>query len=197
MTIDPSIIDLFIQLQWPAIFLGAFFFGESVIITAAFMAAQGLWSLPSVFALAFAGTLASDAAWYLLGTGIYLHFRHNPAHRARQERVLTLIDHYAGNNLLLFMLCIKFAYGTRILTIMYLSMRKMRFRIFIGFDAISTLIWLPVICAVGWLAGKSLANLAPFLNTVEYATVLLIFVIVLFKLITVWISRKITKGQRQ
>ena len=95
------------------------------------------------------------------------------------------------------MLCIKFAYGTRILTIIYLSMRKMRFPVFIGFDTLSTLVWLPVMCTLGWLAGRSLINLMPFLNTFEYATALLIFVIVLLKLATVWINRKITKKPRQ
>jgi len=197
MTIDPSIVDLLVQFKAPAIFLGAFFFGESVIITTAFLAAQGLWGLPTVFGLALAGTLASDTAWYFLGRKIYSFIRRRPSDRERQERVLALIGQFTGNNLLWFMLCIKFAYGTRILTIIYLSMRKMRWPVFVGFDTLSTLIWLPVMCAIGWLAGKSLVNLAPFLNSFEYATALLISVIVLFKLATVWISRKITQKPRR
>lgn len=197
MTIDPSTIDLLVRFQGPAIFLGAFFFGESVIITSAFLAAQGLWSLPVVFGLALAGTLVSDAAWYFLGRKIYHFLRHKQSHRERQEHVLALIEQFAGNNLFLFILFIKFAYGTRILTIIYLSMRKMRFPVFIGFDSLSTLIWLPVMCAIGWLAGKSLTNLMPYLNTFEFATGLLIFVMILLKLATRWISRKIAKKQRR
>lgn len=197
MTIDPAIVDQLAQFHGPAIFLGAFFFGESVIITAAFLAAQGLWGIPSVFGLALTGTLASDSVWFLVGRKIYFRLRHSQTHRKQQERVLGLLEQFTGNNLLLFMLCIKFAYGTRILTIVYLSMRKMRFRVFLGLDTLSTLIWLPVMCIIGWLAGKSLINLMPFLNTFEYATVLLIFVIVLFKLAIVWISRKVTKKSRR
>jgi len=193
MTIDPSTVNLLVQFQGPALFLGAFFFGETVIITAAFLAAQGLWSMPAVFGLALAGTLASDAAWYFLGRNAYFHLRKKQSHREKQERILAFLEQFAGNNLWLLMLCIKFAYGTRILTIIYLSMRRMRFRMFIAFDTVSTLIWLPVMCAIGWLAGKSLTNLMPFLNTFEYATALLISILVLFKLGSVWISRKITR----
>jgi len=60
-------------------------------------------------------------------------------------------------------------------------------------DTISSTLWLSVICTIGWLAGKSITNLAPFLNRFEYAALALVLVLVTFKIGTAWISRKIAK----
>lgn len=76
---------------------------------------------------------------------------------------------------------------------MYLSMRKMKFLTFAVFDTIGSTLWLAVIISIGWLAGKGIINLVPFLNKFEYALLFLILVVLIFRFGTIWLSKKITK----
>jgi len=193
MNPDHAIIALLTEFQMPAIFFGSFFFGETVIMTAAFLSTQDLWPLMNVFWLSLAGTITSDSIWFLFGRKILIYFNRWDRHKNRSERILKAIEGITGNNRLALMLCVKFVYGARIFTIMYLSMRTMNYGRFVAYDTISSTLWLSVICTIGWLAGKSITNLAPFLNRFEYAALALVLVLVTFKIGTAWISRKIAK----
>ncbi len=193
MHLDDTIISLLSSYQLPAILIGAFFLGETVIIPAAFLAAQGFWSLINVFWLALAGTLMSDALWFLFGRRILLFFHKWEKYQKQSARLLKALEKISGQRSFLALLFIKFFYGTRILTIMYLSVRQVRFFTFLFFDTIGTMLWLAVILSIGWLAGKSMINLAPFLNKFEYAVLFLILVIIIFRFGTTWLRKKITK----
>ena len=193
MNPDHTIIALLTEFHWPAIFIGTVLFGETVIITAAFLAAEGLWTLSDVFWLSLAGTVVSDSAWFLFGHKILVFFNRWGKHKPRGERLLSAIENITGTNRFALILCVKFIYGTRIFTIMYLSMRKMNYLRFVAYDTIGSTIWLCVMCTIGWMAGKSIANLAPYWNTFEYTALFLILVIAVFKIGTIWLSRKIAK----
>ncbi len=194
MNPDQTIITLLTEYQWPAIFIGAFLFGETVIIAAAFLAAGGLWTLTDVFWLSLAGTITSDSTWFLFGQKILPLFNRGKQQKERQQRILASVETATGGKPLALMLCAKFVYGTRILTIVYLSRLKLPYSSFAAFDTASSTIWLAVVCAIGWLTGKSMVNLAPYLNQFKYAALFLILIIVIFKIGTVWLSKKITNG---
>jgi hypothetical protein len=49
--------------------------------------------------------------------------------------------------------------------------------------------------SIGWLSGKSIINLAPALNTVQFTALLLVLVIVFFRLGTNWLSKRLTRSQ--
>ena len=193
VNMEAAPIYLLTVFRAPAIFAGAFLFGETVILTAAFLAAQGLWSLAEVFWLSLAGTVVSDAIWFLFGQRILLFSRKWDRHREQGTRLLVALEGITGRRPFLSLLFIKFLYGTRILTILYLSMRKIGFLIFVVFDTAGTVLWLAVVMAVGWLAGKSIINLVPFLNRFEFAALFLILILIVFRSVTVWLSKKIAK----
>ena len=193
MNIDAETTRLLVSFRGPAIFLGAFFFGETVIIAAAFLAAQGLWSMGDVFWLALTGTVLADVVWFLFGQRILQLFRRKENNREQGARLLVTLEKITGQRPFLSLLFIKFLYGTRILIIMYLSIRKIGLRMFTIFDSLGTVVWLGVVMAIGWLAGKSIINLAPDLNRVEYATLILVLLIIGFRMGTLWLSKKISK----
>lgn len=184
---------LLLTYQLPAIFLGAFFFGETVIITAAFLSGQGIWSLSNVFWLSLAGTVISDGVWFLFGQSIFKFTHKWSENQKKYQLLITKLDKITGQKPFLSLLFIKFLYGTRILTILYLSIRKIGFWTFIIFDSVGTIFWLIVMISIGWLAGKGIANFIPFVQKTEYALLALAALIILFKLITIWIEKKITK----
>src|SRR3989344_3743763 len=157
------IIQLLTLYQMPAIFTGSFLFGETVMLAASFLSAQGFWSAWTVFWLALLGTLSADALWFLYGQKLLSFFHRWETYRHHSEKFLQALGRFTGTRPHLAMLFIKAVYGTRILTIIYLSVRKVDFLKFVIFDAIGSAWWIAVIVLFGRLAGKSLGDLVPAL----------------------------------
>jgi len=190
---DYSIINLLTTYQLPAIFVGAFFFGETVILTAAFLAGQGIWSLESVFWLSLVGTITSDSLWFFLGQTFFKFTYRWERYRDKYQAFLMKLEKITGQKPFLALLFIKFLYGTRILTILYLSIRKVHYPTFFLFNTIGTVFWLLVMIFVGWLVGRGTADAGQVFSRVEYTLTALVLLIVLYRIITTWLGKEITK----
>lgn len=188
-----SIISLLSTYQLPAIFLGSLFFGETVILTAAFLAGQGTWSIESVFWLSLAGTVASDSLWFFLGQAFFKFTKRWERYRDKYQLFLVKLETVTGQKPFLSLLFIKFFYGTRILTILYLSIRKVHYSTFLLFNTIGTVIWLSVMIFIGWLVGRGVADASYIFYRVEYTLTALILLIVLYRIVSTWLGRKIIK----
>jgi len=193
MNIDSSIAALLTTYQLPAVLIGSFFLGETVIITAAFLSAHGVWSPLAVFWLALLGTILSDTVWFLLGQQILIQLNRWEFYKKQSVPLVRALTKLTGEKPFLVLLFIKFLYGTRILTIIYLSTRKMKLSTFTLFNGIGTTIWLIVIITIGWLAGKSIIDVLPFLNSTQYIILVLVIILLLVRLVTSWLSKTITK----
>jgi len=190
---DFSIISLLSTYQLPAIFLGAFFFGETVILTAAFLAGQGTWSIKSVFWLSLAGTVISDSLWFFGGQSFFKLTKRWKKYQDKYQTFLVKLEEITGQKPFLALLFIKFLYGTRILTIIYLSIRKVRYFTFLLFNTIGTVLWLSVMILVGWLVGRGVLDAGQIFSRVEYAFTALVLLIVLYRIVAIWLGKKITK----
>jgi len=185
--------NLLISYQAVAIFLGAFFFGETVIITSAFLAVQGLWSIKIVFWLALVGTVVSDALWFFFGHYLFVKFKRWQEKREKYDKFLLKLEKLTGQKPFLMLLFIKFLYGTRILTIIYLSFRRMSFWTFLLFNTLGTILWLVVILSLGWFSSQGIANIVPIFQRLEYAISFLVLILVAYKLILIWIEKRVAK----
>ena len=190
---DSSIVNLLSAYQLPAVFFGAFFFGETVILTAAFLAGQGTWSIESVFWLSLAGTVISDSLWFFLGQTFFKFTKRWEKYQDQYQTFLIKLEKITGQRPFLSLLFIKFLYGTRILTILYLSIRKVRYATFLLFNTVGTILWLSVMIFVGWLVGRGVGNAVQIFSRVEYIVTALVLLIVFFRIMTTWLSKKIAK----
>ncbi len=177
----------------PALFVGSFFFGETVILAAAFLSAQGLWSTWTIFWLALLGTLASDALWFLYGQKILTVFHRWEKYRRGSEKFLRALEKLTGSRPHLSLLLVKAVYGVRIFTIIYLSVRKTKFSTFIVYDAIGSAWWLGVIILFGRLAGNSVGTI----ENLKYAAVAIVLIIIIWRLLFTWISKRTLKEIEQ
>lgn len=177
----------------PALFLGTFLFGETIILAASFLAAQGLWSAWTVWWLALLGTLGADALWFLYGQKILAYFHRWETYRRSSEKFLGTLEKITGAHPHRALLFVKAVYGTRILTIIYLSIRRVNFLTFITFDAIGTAWWLAIIVLFGWLTSRGVVNLIPTLDRLEYLALAIIVIIIVWRLAFLWLGKKITK----
>ncbi|MBI4133567.1 hypothetical protein HY478_03060 [Candidatus Uhrbacteria bacterium] len=96
MQINDTIARLLSLYQLPAIFISSFFFGESVILTAAFLSSQGLWSIFNVFWISLAGTLVSDVLWFYFGYRILGLFECWEVHCRQSEKMLPALERITG-----------------------------------------------------------------------------------------------------
>lgn len=177
----------------PGIFVGSFFFGETVVVAAAILAAHGFWSLFDVFVWSFAGTVSSDVVWFLFGRRLFQMLPRWSPDRTRRRKLLAHLDRVTEKRPLLALVVTKFIYGTRILTILYLSIRKIRLRSFFVVDSISTIVWLTVLLSIAWAAGGGTAALIPRIHEVGAALLAIVGTLILFKLFALWLGKKISQ----
>lgn len=191
-----SLINLFINIlgthQILIIFLGSFFFGESIIISLALLSADGLISLPFLFIFGFLGTIISDSMWFYIGKyGAKKNYLKQKI--KKHKKLITSINKITGKKPFVILLFSKFMYGTRIFFMMYLAVRKLAYSTFLLFNTIGTTIWLTTLITVGWLAGQGTKNFIPVLEKGKYLISIIIILLIILRVITLWVTKKITK----
>lgn len=193
MHIGTTTLAILYAYEFPALFFGGFFFGETVIIPAAFLAGQDILSLTEVFWVTYLGTIIADTLWFFAGPPLF-RFAHRFEWIAkRSESVLMKVETLYANQPFRALLVSKFVYGTRILTIIYLSFRKISAVRFLVVNLLGTFVWLLAIVAIGWLAGKSIINLIPVLSDLKYVLLIIVALIVIIKFAPTWFQKRITQ----
>ncbi|MBA3348984.1 MAG: VTT domain-containing protein [Actinobacteria bacterium] len=172
------------------VFLGAFLLGETLIIPAAVVAAQGHFSVLAVAGWSYLGTVASDAIWFSCARPLSGVLERNQKWNERYTMALAWINRRFGDRPERALLFIKFLYGTRIATIVYLALRRLRFKTFISFNAMGTAVWVIAIVTVGWLVGKGIANLQSELTRIEYLIPSALLLALILKGLVSWASKR-------
>jgi membrane protein DedA with SNARE-associated domain len=141
---------------YPVVVAGALLEGETIILTAGFLAHRGYMSLPLVMLLAFAGGLAGDQFFFHVArrTGVPFLAR-SPVWTSRIGRVRLLFDRFGT----LFVVGFRFLYGLRIATPVILGMTGYSARRFVLLNAIGALLWATSVPATGYLLGHVLGLL--------------------------------------
>lgn len=188
---DTAIAQYLMDYHIPGIFMGAFIFGETIIITAAFLATQGWWSLWTVFYISLLATVISDCVWFFAGYYVFEKKQWFKKYEHKYQKVVHFLDKKVGNRPYRGLLIVKFLYGTRILTIIYLARRRVNFWKFLFFDTIGSMLLMVVVVGIGYLAAKGYESVVHIFHNVTYVITGVIAVIILFKLVTIWLSKKV------
>jgi membrane protein DedA with SNARE-associated domain len=161
-----SLGDLIGQYGYGAVFLGAFFEGESLLVLAGFAAHQGYLKLPWVMLVAMAGGFLGDQLFFWLGR------RHGPWVRGRFptlqpgfRRSDALIERHHR----LLIVGVRFLYGLRTVGPMAIGMSgvpPMRFALLNGLGA---LLWAALVGGAGYLFGQVLQDMLGDVKAVEQA----------------------------
>ncbi len=162
--------SLILYRSW-IVFAGTFFFGDSIVLAAGALAAQGHWTLGSVFGWALLGTVVSDTLWFSMSGKTLQRIRRDPKRLIRFDQLVGKLDAWVGDHPHRGLLFIKLLYGTRVLSLVYMAVRGVPRRTFVLFDTAGAVVWLAVLLPIGWFAGKQLEALQ---QTVPQAQVLLL-----------------------
>lgn len=177
--------------QLPSVFVGAFLFGDSVIVTSSYLAGQLSWSPVPIFLAALAGTVASDTLWYIFGRFFATRFSETTFLKKEREKMSGFIARLVGQKPLTALILVKFLYGSRIAMILYAASSGISFWTFSFFNCLGAIIWLLVFIPLGYFAGMGVGHVAPFLDALPVALAVLVGSFVIFRIITVWMEKRI------
>lgn len=179
--------------QLTSIFLGAFFFGDSVILTGSYLAGQLSWSPVPLFLAALAGTLISDTLWFFFGKYFAGRFSEVKFLKKEREKMSGFIARLVGEKPLTALVLVKFLYGSRVAMILYAAASGISFWTFSIFNGIGAIVWLLVFIPLGYLAGKGVGHAAPVLEALPAAAVVLVGSFIVFRIVTIWMEKRMQK----
>jgi membrane protein DedA with SNARE-associated domain len=181
-------------LKYLVVFFGTALGGEIFLVAFAFLSAQGLISLYTLVPLSFLGTTFADTSWFLLSrTKIVSRlFEHRYATPA-VTMITTTISRISKGSHFLALVFAKFLYGTRIITIIYVSKTHLSLKKFLHYNTYAVLFWVAAVIPIGYASGLGYTYISHFFQnlyaSITFAVLVLIFIILFQR----WLKNRISR----
>jgi len=136
---------------YPAVLVGAFLEGETVLLLAGFAAHAGYLELPWVIAAAFAGSTLGEQFYFFLGRryGERLLARF-PRLQRRGDRVRRMLERHDVSAIL----SLRFLYGLRTVGPMAIGASDVPWLRFTAIDSVAALAWAGAVASAGYAFGR-------------------------------------------
>lgn len=170
--------------------------GETGVMAAAFVSAQGFFPLWIVFVGSFLGMLFTDTFWFFVARSRVFgalrdRIMRNTKNYIELSKHLQRVSH--GRDIIILLIS-KILIGTRILVILYLSNKRMSYMMFMAYNVIPTFLWGLALCLLGYAAGKGFSDIFRIYEHVALAaTFLVVFCLIfyiLLRYIRTWLLQK-------
>jgi membrane protein DedA with SNARE-associated domain len=171
----------------------------SLIFFVAFSVNYGI-NLWIIFIAAYIGTQIGDSLWYAFGKFFEPYIEKSKRMKKGYVKVARMIEIIFGKRHLLALTAVKYLYGTRVITIIYLVKERIGYKKFVVYDFISTFFWVIGVGLVGYLVGIGFMAVKTFKNMQLAVTLLVIFIALYFLLeeeLKRWIQRKVDRRLTQ
>jgi len=178
----------------PAIFVGTFFFGETVILAGIVLAAAGALPVPTLLGISLLGTMSSDLVWFFFGERLVHFARRWPSLHARYESAMAAVERADDSPRFYYLLFFKFVYGIRIVTIIYTALRRIPVRRFLLFDAIGSAAYLATVVGIGLMLCRGATELAPAMQSLRYVLAAPVLLFILSRMGTQWLRKRLYDG---
>lgn len=167
-----SLETIIVQFGYPALIIGLFLEGETMLVLGAFMAHRGYLSLPWVILIGCLVPFASDQFFFWMGRlkgNQFLETR--PAWKPHVEKAKSLL----GWNTTLLFLGVRFMYGLRTVLPFVIGMAKFDPKKFVTLNLIGAFLWALTFGLAGQLIGRLMADV--FEDVKEHELVIAIVII--------------------
>lgn len=135
--------------------LGSFVEGESVVVTAGFLAFKGFLYFPYVTAIAFVGSTLADQLLFFLGRKYGPEYiKKRPKLQKRSKRAFELLHKHN----LLFIMGFRFIYGIRTISPFVIGTSGITVKRFAILNVIAAAIWAVLSCGFGYMLGHFFAE---------------------------------------
>ena len=164
-----TVSELVTSYGYYAVFFGALFEGEAILILAGFAAHRGMLDLRYVIAIAFVASTLGDQIFFHLGRlyGVAILDRF-PLLRARVPAVQKMLDKYHT----MLIPAVRFLYGLRIAGPMIIGISSVSSARFALLNMLGALVWAVAIALAGYYFGALLDLLLNDIKHIEEAILL-------------------------
>jgi membrane protein DedA with SNARE-associated domain len=167
---------------YPAVGIGTFFEGETILVLGGFAAHSGYLQLPWVIVWAFIGSLCGDQLFFYIGRfqgDAVLEKR--PHWKPKAEKVFALLDRHQNWLIVAF----RFIYGLRTVTPFLIGASGISPLRFLILNVIGASVWAIVFGSLGYLFGQAMDVVLGNIKRYE----LLVFGILITVAVLVWAVR--------
>jgi membrane protein DedA with SNARE-associated domain len=184
-----SLEQLLQNFGYPALLIGTFLEGETVLVLAGVAAKMGYLKLGWVILIAFVGTFLGDQLYFFLGRrhGKPFLLRH-PGWSTRVEKAQSLLDRHER----LLVVGFRFLYGLRTVTPFVIGMSGISTRRFFVLNAAGALVWATGFAILAYLFGHALELLLGDIKRYEET----LFVIIVSVGAFVWAGDRYRKRKK-
>jgi membrane protein DedA with SNARE-associated domain len=173
---------------YPAITLGTFFEGETIVLVAGYLASRDYLVLQWVVVCAFLGSWAGDSLYFFIGRrwGDKLLAR-RPAWRPAADRALVMLHRYHA----IFILSFRFLYGLRTISPFVIGMSKVSTPRFLALNLLASVIWATIFSIAGYTLGTVLAAMIKKIEHYEALGLVVVAAVgLVIWFIRVWLTRR-------
>lgn len=148
-----QLLNWFAEYGYWIVFLGSLIEGESVILTAGYLASLGKLNLYLIMLIAFIGTLIADQSTFYIGHKYGKNFIDKYAFlKKNSERVNRLLHEYDA----WFIMLMRFVYGIRIAGPIIVGASGLSPKRFAYLNVPSAAVWSILSCSAGYVLGESI-----------------------------------------
>lgn len=162
--------------------------GDPFLFSAFFLAHEGVLRISTLSVVVFLGVLIGDLLWYWLGIKIDKHSSRKLVDWA--ERIAAPFDGHLISRTFHTIFISKFTYGTYHAILVRAGMLRFPIRRFIGYDAVSTVVWMIVVGGLGYFSSYSFSLIKHYMKIAEVGLLIGI-------LFFIFLSKYISKRSRQ
>lgn len=168
-----SLADLISAYGYPAVALGTFIEGDTILVLSGIAAQQGYLQLPGVIIAAFCGVFAGDQLYFHLGRRKGHQFiESRPKWQAKSKRVFGLLHRYQWPVMFGF----RFMYGIRIVTPIMIGASGISPWRFLICNFLGTAVWAITIGSLGYAFGQAMKVI---MKDIQYYQISVMIVLVL------------------
>jgi membrane protein DedA with SNARE-associated domain len=159
-------------------FVGVFFEGEMVLISAIIAAHHGLLNLELVILIGLLATISSDNFHFLFGKIKGKAWLNN---KKKQHSKVKTINEYIEKKSTLFFIFYRFLYGVRGVALIVLGSSDIKYSKFFIISTISSLVWISLFSILGSLFGEVLqSSFSHFQHYEKYLVYSIIMLLLLY-----------------
>lgn len=169
--------------------------GDIAVFILAFLAGQEILPFSEVILGGFLGMFLLDAFWFATPRSSWgKKLRERGVQFQKYRALEAKIESFSHKSDILILFISKVLVGTRILTLVYLSLRTLSFRRFLIYNALATFPWVVILGLTGWFVGLGHSTLDHAYHSITVGALYLTLAGAIFYcalwLIRQWIARK-------
>ena len=166
------------------IFAGMIFEGDVFLFSAFFLVREGVFNIWPIIGIGFLGVILGDLLWYWLGIKVD---KTNSRLLRWAEKIAAPFDEHLISRTFHTIFISKYTYGIYHAILLRAGMLRFPLRRFIGYDAISTAVWMFIVGGLGYFSSFYFSMIKQY---IRFAEIGLLAGIILFVFVSHYVAKR-------